>query len=380
MKNEKVFELLSDIDDEIIHDYAALPERKIRRTTLSCFLVSAAAVVAVVIIVGAMIVKYNPALAEKLGFIFSGFIGKDDNNVKFEEYPQVTEKLESNVLCDNAEHVRFEVLEQLTDGMYVLMTVRYTALDDEGQKWLDERFAVDGYSGDYGPNLFLTPDKEAGFVDQGGGGFSEIYDYGNENERYFLLRGIVTSPDYIPGQEMLLRYPVDNHTLHSKEIDLRKNCLEFVSYKLVPEKEKNVHADIKELKVSGLSFAIYSDNTDYDIKNEDYIDSVSLYVEGDEKTFGSSPPTVKRVVDEQVSKDSKGRVYAGFFCTHFSEDVSKYPLRMIDGEYKRVKPYDPDENTILHCNEILSFDKNKVLKIKITWSDKSVSVYNTERK
>ena len=162
-----------------------------------------AAAAAVLVISFAVLFRYSPAFAEKMKALFGGYIGKDESVIKTDKIKDINDKVVTGIYCDENEDLRFEVLESLSDGMHVYMTVRYTALSENGKSWLDDCFTIKeetlygktsrktdfhqrghnmsinektGFSEEDTLLLWLLPDKTAGYVDYGWGDFYEIYD------------------------------------------------------------------------------------------------------------------------------------------------------------------------------------------------------------
>jgi len=80
-----------------------------------------------------------------------------------EGYNSVGEKIETGIFVKADEHVQVSVEELLTDGMIARMTVKYTALDKKGQKWLEE-FKVSTPEGNYALSLKAYMENTLEFV------------------------------------------------------------------------------------------------------------------------------------------------------------------------------------------------------------------------
>ena len=347
-----------------------------------------AAVIVGILVLSFAIIKFNPAFAEKVKSFFGGYIGKDNESINLTETPDMEKKVEKDVLTDENEHLRFEILEQLNDGMMVIMTVRYTAKDDIGRKWLADHYVIENYGEgkdktyfcrDDSKNLkwkhsvewddtvqsyvednlslWLLPDKDLGFVDTGFGEFRELYEYQSEDERYFIVTMLMSSPDYLSSQKVLLRYPFMD-SCKGITIIPNNNKNEFVSYKLFAEDENENHTDIKSLRVSGLSFILDSDNTEFPVKLEDIISEIKIFTENDKEGFVCTSVGYKSIINEQSSHDSKGTVYNGYFNK-----------RGIESQKEDLSEYD----------KVYSYDKNSVKEIIIIWKNGESSCYRCEK-
>lgn len=382
MNIEDLMEVIGEVDDKWVDNYS----KKKKSIGFPRIFTKAAAVIVGVLVLSFAIIKMNPAFAEKIKSFFGGYIGKDNKNINLTETPDMENKVEKDVLTDENEHLRFEILEQLNDGMMIFMTVRYTAKDDIGRKWLADHYVVENYGegkdktyfcrddSEYSKwkhnvdwddtvqsyvednlSLWLLPDRELGFVDTGFGGFRELYEYQSEDERYFVITMLMSSPDYLSSQKVLLRYPFMD-SCKGITIIPNNNKNEFVSYKLLAEDENEKHTDIKSLRVSGLSFILDSDNTDFPVNSENIAEQIEIYTEESEENYICTLVGYKSLISSQSSNNSSGTVYNGYFNKHGEEknDLNEY-------EY------------------FFSFDKKSVTKVIIAWYDGTKSVYKCER-
>ena len=382
MNIEDLMEVIGEVDDKWVDNY----NKKKKSVGFPRIITKAAAVIVGVLVLSFAIIKMNPAFAEKIKSFFGGYIGKDNKNINLTETPDMENKVEKDVLTDENEHLRFEILEQLNDGMMVIMTVRYTAKDDIGRKWLADHYVIENYGegkdktyfcrddSEYSKwkhsvewddtvqsyvednlSLWLLPDRELGFVDTGFGGFRELYEYQSEDERYFVITMLMSSPDYLSSQKVLLRYPFMD-SCKGITIIPDKNNSEFVAYKLLAEDENEKHTDIKSLRVSGLSFILDSDNTDFPVNSENMAEQIEIHTEESEENYICTLVGYKSLISSQSSNNSSGTVYNGYFNKH--------------GEKK---------NDFKEYEYFYSFDKKSVTKVIIAWYDGTKSVYKCER-
>ena len=382
MNIEDLMEVIGEVDDKWVDNY----NKKKKSVGFPRIFTKAAAVIVGVLVLSFAIIKMNPAFAEKIKSFFGGYIGKDNKNINLTETPDMENKVEKDVLTDENEHLRFEILEQLNDGMMVIMTVRYTTKDDIGRKWLADHYVIENYGegkdktyfcrddSEYSKwkhsvewddtvqsyvednlSLWLLPDRELGFVDTGFGGFRELYEYQSEDERYFVITMLMSSPDYLSSQKVLLRYPFMD-SCKGITIIPDKNNSEFVAYKLLAEDENEKHTDIKSLRVSGLSFILDSDNTDFPVNSENIAEQIEIYTEESEENYICTLVGYKSLISSQSSNNSSGTVYNGYFNKH--------------GEEK---------NDFKEYEYFYSFDKKSVTKVIIAWYDGTKSVYKCVR-
>ena len=81
-------------------------------------------------------------LAEKLGEKL-GFLDKSNEKLIIDsENSNIPDYINYDVYSDANEHVKFEITELLSDGIYSMAVVRYTGLDEEGIRWVKEHFVT----------------------------------------------------------------------------------------------------------------------------------------------------------------------------------------------------------------------------------------------
>ena len=417
MDIEKLIDAIGSVDDEMITEYANGNRRKRR---LSLFIKVAAAAAFIPAVLGAFIFlrtsslksegrrhsiplvfsRYaagsDAAYAKDVKVLFESYLGTGDDFLKTGEYPGIGGNVEVNIYEEETEHLKFEILEQLYDGLRMLLTVRYTALDEKGREFLDNNFVVrteiDGsrythfvrqgwginwdetlnkYEFDsFGP--VLMPDKEKGYIVQSEGGMlRELYNLSNGNERYFLMLCENSSPDIPEGQKMVMRYPVV-WGCRSFYLDKDIKQLDFAEYGLEPVKEDEAHKDIKTLRLSGISFVVGSDNTEKEYQGTNNVPvKAELFIKNDEARFISPYVIIWPVKEDQGARDYIGYVYSGYFCLHSEED--KRPVRDKWG-FTKSEYYAPDDPTG-HERDIYCFDKDGAEKIRLTWPDGTQSEY-----
>ena len=165
-------------------------------------------------------------------------------------YTPLADTIETSVYSKSDGHVEMSVEELLSDGIIVKMTVRYTALDDKGQQWLENfeltqnNLRLDPYMPDttvYGTNY--------------GRGTDELTDLSTENERVFFLQIESSSRDYSEVKGTFL-FPMTE----SKEevlLDISGN-VEIQSYKLQSQQEASEYYSPTYIEISPMSFVIYA--------------------------------------------------------------------------------------------------------------------------
>ena len=356
MNIDRLIEAIGNVEDVWVDNYIKQESKKIKTPIW----IKAAASFLAVMIVSGIILALNPALAQKFKNVFGGFLGKENKNIDLSNAPELKKDIEKNVLVDENEHLRFEVLEKLNDGMMILMTVRYTALDDTGKKWLDESFVINEFENgrttcflrksndvhsEDNLSIWLLPDEILGFVDTGFGEFKELYEYAGESERTFLVYVLISSPAHMDSQKILLKYPFMED---SKGMTVEEKTDEnaFITYELSPADPEEKHKEVKMLRVSGLTFVVNSEDKAFPVDRADIPDSVELIINNDSKKYVCSTVGYKSLVEEQSSRDSKGTIFNGCFYQN---------------------------------GNLYSFEKEAVERIIIIWHDKTVSEYECRR-
>ncbi len=146
---------------------------------------------------------------------------------------------------DKDDHVHLAVEEYITDGQRAFLTVRYTALDDEGKEWLD------GFAPKYSelciyPYIPIT----------GGFGNREIEEYRTETERCYYLQFNV---DSVETDQLLFIYSMTEGT-RTKIFTLDENTVRRKLYKLVGEGSPTELYQPTCIALSELDYTIYGKN------------------------------------------------------------------------------------------------------------------------
>ena len=107
MNIEDLMEVIGEVDDKWIDNY----NKKKTTAVYIGLLTKVAAVIVGILVLSFAIIKFNPAFAEKVKSFFGGYIGKDNESINLTETPDMEKKVEKDVLTDENEHLRFEILE-----------------------------------------------------------------------------------------------------------------------------------------------------------------------------------------------------------------------------------------------------------------------------
>lgn len=217
-----------------------------------------------------LIMNHSVALAENSpeGIIrqvqefFHGILKKEDNNIINQSNYSMTNIIEQNIYCDENEHVRMEVLEQLSDGITVLLTVRYTGLDEEGIRWISAN-TENGFLEKNSRIMPVFPDND---LEVYGVNYSSIIDnlpeMNTETERYFYVSMQASGMEYMSGKVVFrYRMPEDGDyflipSQKEVELDACSDALDFVVYE-IKDNGEHPYCKLQYLYVSGLSYIIY---------------------------------------------------------------------------------------------------------------------------
>ncbi|MBQ8170729.1 MAG: hypothetical protein IJZ95_01940 [Oscillospiraceae bacterium] len=146
---------------------------------------------------------------------------------------------------DKDDHVHLAVEEYITDGQRAFLTLRYTALDDEGKEWLNGFDPSNSELNIY-PNISVT----------GGFGNREIEEYRTETERCYYLEFDV---DIVKTDEILFTYPMTEET-RTEIFTLDENTVRRKLYKLVGEGSPTELYQPTCIALSELDYTIYGKN------------------------------------------------------------------------------------------------------------------------
>lgn len=153
---------------EQIIEYSVKPGLKKICNRIHLGRVVAAAIIAVMVL-------NTTVFADEVKDFFHGFLKNQNTAHGY---------VEENVFTVSDDHVKIEVLELLSDELTVQMTVKYEALDEVGEKWLNT-------TGDMGPDaLSIQPDFQGDTVKYGtnyGYSCDELKDNRTSVTRYYYL-------------------------------------------------------------------------------------------------------------------------------------------------------------------------------------------------
>ena len=221
-----------------------------------------------VFIIVAVNYKQLNAAAKKFKNNFFGYFNKNNEQVNYDD-KDLSEKVISNVIKDKNEHIGFELMEFLTDGVYGYYIVKYTVFDEIGKKWMNEICALNEYADhmvfsihplfignktvDYGVNYSISDPKI-------------MYELCNDEEYYFCSSYKTSGFDYQSGK-VRLNYELcdDNACALSKESEIKVDeIMPFVRYELLSD--ENVPFEAKYIFVSGLTYLVYGSNNKNDFR------------------------------------------------------------------------------------------------------------------
>ena len=171
-------------------------------------------------------------------------------------YSQITDAIDNAVYSQSDEHILVTVDELLSDGIVVNMTVRYSALDKDGEAWL-AKFAPHQNSG---PNHLSVQPYMPNTIEYGTNysyGMQELTEQASETERLFLLEFVASSRDYC-GDTAVFTFPMIDGQQRT-QLDVTGN-LTIRSYTLHAEEAASEYYTPTYIEISPMSFVIYAKN------------------------------------------------------------------------------------------------------------------------
>lgn len=289
-------------------------------------------------------------IIEQVREFFHGFLTSQDNAIMNQEHYNMTDMVEKNIYCDENSHVRMEVLEQLSDGMTVLLTVRYTGLDEKGIQWI----LTNTENGFLEENSWIMPVFPNDDTEKYGVNYSteikHLPEMDTETERYFYVRMQASSMEY-SSDKVVFRYRMPEDGEHflipspkETELDAGSEQLDFVVYEIADNGE-HPYCELRYLYISGLSYIIYGRvKEDYNLEDREAWWSLSdiglLYEEdGIQKLLIDTDSFTQNVIPKEENR------YSDIVCRSGSFHESE--------KYTIMKIIDPDS-----VSKLVFFDAN----------------------
>lgn len=214
------------------------------------FKIITASIIAVAVLAGTTTV-----FADEIKSVFYKFFNDDSI---------ISEEIIENIFEDSDGHVDFSVSRIVSDKINTYAIVKYTALDDVGEKWLDNRFAsfdIAGTAEDMlNRGLFIKPDDSTdahisymfGIADE------EITDTAEENSRVFRIS--CTSEDVVLNSDCVkIEYVMTSEEMRCAMLDVSES-VELTDIKL----DRSIAPDKSYIpsgvKLSPLGIMIYGEN------------------------------------------------------------------------------------------------------------------------
>ena len=171
-------------------------------------------------------------------------------------YSQITDAIDNAVYSQSDEHILMSVDELLSDGIVVNMTVRYSALDKDGEAWL----ASVNPSQNSGPEQLSVKPYMPNTVEYGTNcsyGTQELTEQATQTERLFLLEFVSSSRDYY-GDTAVFTFPMTDGQ-QTTRLDVSGN-LDIRTYTLHAEEAASEYYTPTYIEISPMSFVIYAKN------------------------------------------------------------------------------------------------------------------------
>lgn len=171
-------------------------------------------------------------------------------------YGQLADSVETAVFSMEDEHICVTVEEMLSDGVVVEMTVKYTALDKTGKKWLekmDAGIAQGEYKLNIKPHMINTIEYGVNYSY----GAVELEEQATETERVFLLGFQASGRTYTENQGVFT-FPM-TETTESVILDVSGN-VEIRTFALEGTEAASEYYTPTCIELSPMSFVIYAQN------------------------------------------------------------------------------------------------------------------------
>ncbi|MBO5382916.1 MAG: hypothetical protein J6A30_01305 [Ruminococcus sp.] len=212
-------------------------------------------IIAASIIAAAALVGTTTVFADEIKSAFYKFFSDDST---------ISQDIIENIYEDSDGHVVFSVSRIVSDKINTYAIVKYTALDEVGEDWLDNRFASFDLAGTaedmLNRGLFIKPDDSTdnyvsymfGITDE------EITDTAEDNSRVFRIS--CTSEDVVLNSDCVkIEYVMTSEKTHYALLDVSES-LELTDIKL----DRSIAADKPYIptgvKLSPLGIMIYGEN------------------------------------------------------------------------------------------------------------------------
>ena len=185
-------------------------------------------------------------------------------------------EIQTNVFEDNDGHVSVAIEQLATDGRYMHAFVHYTALDEQGQEWLNEkefiRDIVDerGHYHSYLINLIYTDDElPLGYPSYGSSCF-EIEEQRTETDRYFYLYRSLGHPVewYNDDFKQYFGYVLTDNEIRVPQLTGYEVTVS-TRYRIVGDERCSKYITPTYLELSPFSFVLYADDDYGMITHED---------------------------------------------------------------------------------------------------------------
>ena len=171
-------------------------------------------------------------------------------------YGPLADAVETAIFSKADEHICVTVEELLSDGVVVEMTVKYTALDRTGKKWL-EKMDTGIAQGEYKMNIQPCMINTIEYGVNYSYGAMELEEQATETERVFLL-GFQASGRTYTDHQGVFTFPM-TETTEEVLLDVSGN-VEIRSFALKGAEAASEYYTPTYIELSPMSFVIYAQN------------------------------------------------------------------------------------------------------------------------
>jgi hypothetical protein len=166
----------------------------------------------------------------------------------------VSANIKENVYEDRGEHITMQVKEFLTDGTSTYVTVKYSALDEKGEEWL-QQMSFDTENLAVAPRMLQGKEQEFKL-----GWESDTQEVTSNQTEKNIVAICQASNRYYGSEQIVLTYPMEGQTDEREVYLSAEPNIEILTYELQSSDSPSKYYTPKYMEVSALSFTIYGKN------------------------------------------------------------------------------------------------------------------------
>ena len=272
-------------------------------------------------VVAAGVIFSGTVFGEEIKNTFYGLLGRDEI---------VSEQVLNDVFTDSDGHVTVAVKEVLSDKINAYAIVEYTALDSEGQDWLDNSLAVNKLNGP-GINPYIKDNNNAVYGVNYSYGYEEIESCRTEKSRVF--KAVYDSSGENFGTDSIrFWYCLTNDWGKETSIDVTES-VQLTDIKFDSSQAPDKYYKPLGVKISPLSIMIYGQ--DMGMFESGKTKSGGNYERFVHVEIGSLYLIMKDgTIYNMLSSESMDMGQCGYTLTHVSNPDVGYDCAIYTGAFK----------------------------------------------